>query len=140
MERLLNLAAQKRQFLTYCVIGVSGVTLDFGLYWLLTHRFSIHYPTANFISISSGTLNSFWWNYHFNFKAQDRFWKRMGSFYLVGLAGWFVSDRIIHVLVEGMHLHLLLAKGISLPVVVVLQYSLNKAISFRQNPSDAAAS
>jgi putative flippase GtrA len=139
MERILSLAAQKRQFLTYCLIGVSGVTVDFGLYWFLTHFIGLHYQTANFISYSAGTLNCFWWNYHFNFKVRNNFWRRLGSFYLVGLMGWAVSLGLLHVLVEWIQLHKLLAKGISLPAVVVLQYSLNKAISFRQHPSTATA-
>jgi putative flippase GtrA len=134
MNKLLALLESKRQFLVYCVIGVSGVALDFGIFWLLTHVFGLHYQIANFLSYTCGTLNNFWWNFHFNFQAKDHFWKRFGSFYLIGLVGWAVSSGMLYVMVEQIHLSKLVAKGISLVVVVLLQYSLNKAVSFRQSP------
>ena len=46
---------QKRQFLLYCVIGASGVTLDFGIYSLLVKSGLLDYQAANAIGYASGT-------------------------------------------------------------------------------------
>ena len=66
--RLLN---RYRELILYCLIGCTGATLDFVIYAVLTEWAGLHYQLANFISISFGIVNNFFWNYFFNFKTHD---------------------------------------------------------------------
>jgi len=45
--------APEKQFLLYCVIGASGVTLDFGIYSLLVKTRLLDYQAANAVGYSS---------------------------------------------------------------------------------------
>jgi putative flippase GtrA len=126
--------SRNRQFVLYCVIGTSGVTLDFLVYSLLLKTAALNYQAANAVGYTSGTLLSFFLNTHFNFKTRDRLGLRLLSFCTVALLGWAASAGTLYVLVARLGLDKYLAKLATLAVVVALQYNLNRLISFRKSP------
>ena len=125
---------RNRQFILYCAIGASGVTLDFLVYSLLLKMAGLNYQAANAAGYTSGTLLSFFLNAHFNFKTRDRVALRLFSFCLVALLGWAASAGTLYVLVARLGLDKYLSKLATLAVVVALQYNLNRLISFRKSP------
>ena len=129
MKKLLF---RQRQFLLYCVIGSSGVTLDFGVYWLLLHSGRLHYQAANATGYAGGTLLSFVLNARFNFRVTDQIGLRLASFIGVAFMGWLASASLLQVLIGEYDLNKYAAKFAALVLVVVLQYNLNRLISFRK--------
>ena len=125
---------RNRQFILYCVIGASGVTLDFLVYSLLVKTAALEYQAANAAGYTSGTLLSFFLNARFNFKTRDRVALRLFSFCMVALLGWAASAGTLYVLVARLGLDKYLSKLATLAVVVALQYNLNRLISFRKSP------
>jgi putative flippase GtrA len=125
---------RNRQFILYCVIGASGVTLDFLVYSLLVKTAVLEYQAANAVGYTSGTLLSFFLNARFNFKTRDRVALRLFSFCMVALLGWAASAGTLYVLVARLGLDKYLSKLATLVVVVALQYNLNRLISFRKSP------
>jgi putative flippase GtrA len=123
---------QKKQFLLYCVIGGCGTLLDFTLYSLLVKFSGLDYQAANAIGYASGTALSFALNARFNFRIADRIALRLACFFGVALLGWLVSAALLHLLVEQFHFDKYLAKLAALGVVVLLQYNLNRRLSFRK--------
>ncbi len=132
VNELKALIVSKRQFLLYCVIGFSGVGLDFAVYSLLLNTGKLEYQVANAIGYSAGTLLSFTLNARFNYKVNDRLLARFASFAFVSFLGWATSYGLLHLLVEHFGVNKYLAKAASLVVVVMLQYNLNRLISFRK--------
>jgi putative flippase GtrA len=131
-RRMKNLLFQNKQFLIYCVIGLSGVALDFGVYSLLVRTKLLDYQIANAISYASGTMLSFILNSRFNFRVADKIPLRLACFFGVALLGWSVSAALLHVLVGVMGYSKYLSKAATLVVVVILQYNLNRRFSFRK--------
>jgi putative flippase GtrA len=129
-----DILSRNRQFILYCVIGASGVTLDFLVYSLLIKTAVLEYQAANAVGYTSGTLLSFFLNAHFNFKTRDRVALRLFSFCMVALLGWAASAGTLYVLVARLGLDKYLSKLATLVVVVALQYNLNRLISFRKSP------
>lgn len=129
MKRLLY---QKKQFLLYCVIGVSGVTLDFSVYSLLLKAGGLDYQVANAIGYAAGTLLSFILNARLNFRVADKLLLRLASFFGVAFIGWLVSACLLHALITGHGFNRYLSKAAVLVVVVLLQYNLNRTFSFRK--------
>lgn len=123
---------QKRQFLLYCIIGASCTGLDFGTYSALIKTGILDYQAANGIGYTCGTVCSFFLNAHFNFRMTDRLAQRLVSFLIVGLIGYLVSAGMLHVMVGHFDFNKYLSKAATLVVVVVIQYNLNKMISFRK--------
>lgn len=128
---LRTLLAEKRQFLTYCLIGFSGVGLDLLTFSLLVTVFSTHHQTANGIAYVLGTTNNFFLNVRFNFRTRDRLLGRFVSFQMVGLLGLATSAGMLWVLVDRLLLGPIPAKLATLFVVLFLQYNLNRLVSFR---------
>lgn len=123
------------RFLRYCVIGLSGVTIDLVVFVLLYRFLDVQRDLANFISVSCGILNNFVLNVRYNFRVRDRLLARFLSFYAVGAIGIGLTSLMFWLLVDHLGFDTLVTKVLSLFVVVVTQYSLNRAVSFRQSSS-----
>ena len=123
---------QKRQFILYCVIGATCTCLDFGTYSILVKTKVLDYQAANCVGYTFGTLCSFFLNAHLNFRMTDRMAQRLFSFLIVGLIGYLVSAGLLQVLVGHYGFNKYLSKAATLVVVVLIQYNLNKLISFRK--------
>ena len=119
------------ELIVYCLIGCTGATLDFAIYAILTKGCGLHYQFSNFISVSFGIVNNFLLNYHFNFKVKDHVWQRLGSFYCVGLLGWALSAGCLWLMIERQGLNSLVAKLCTIVIVTIVQFCLNKFITFR---------
>lgn len=129
MKRIL---LAKKQFVLYCAIGAGGAGLDFGIYSLLVKTRLLDYQAANAVGYASGTLLSFLLNARFNFRVTDKIPLRLTSFISVAFLGWLVSAGLLYLLIAGFGFDKYLSKFATLIVVVLLQYNLNRLISFRK--------
>jgi putative flippase GtrA len=129
MKKLL---LQNKQFLLYCMIGGCGTVLDFSIYTLLVKFAGLHYQAANAISYASGTMLSFVLNARFNFRVSDKIPHRFACFFGVALLGWAASAVLLHLLIAQLHFGKYISKLAALIVVVLIQYNLNRQLSFRK--------
>ena len=67
-----------------------------------------------------------------NFRVTDKIGLRFASFFGVAFLGWLVSAGLLHVLIDGRHFDKYLSKFATLAVIVLLQYNLNRLLSFRK--------
>jgi putative flippase GtrA len=118
------------QFLLYCLCGGLGVTTDYAVFWLAVTG-GAWYQAANALGYLAGTLVSFALNRVLTFKQRDRVGQRLAMFLAVAGLGFASSAALLWLLVDLAHLDARIAKLLTLPVVVVLQFSLNRRFSFR---------
>ena len=104
--------------------------LDFCVYWILC-KLGIPYLVSNVISVHCGIICSFLLNRQYNFKVKDRAKVRFLSFYIIGLIGLAISSGILYLAVDCYHFYEIYAKIITIIVVALLQFVLNKFITFR---------
>jgi putative flippase GtrA len=121
-----------RQFFLYCLIGASGASLDFLVYAAIVKWGGGHYQIANAIAYASGTALSFTLNATFNFKTRDLLVWRFISFFSVASLGWAVSAGILQMTVGWLDWNKYLAKLMTIFATVLLQYNLNRLLSFRK--------
>jgi putative flippase GtrA len=131
-SRLTSLLHKNRRILLYCVIGSCGASLDFLIYSAIVRWGGGHYQIANAIGYASGTTLSFILNARFNFKTYDLLMLRLISFFGVASLGWATSAGILQVTVGWLGWNKYLAKLMVIFVIVLLQYNLNRLISFRK--------
>jgi putative flippase GtrA len=124
------LAKFEKQFVIYCLIGVSGLLLDFVLFYVMIKYLDWHYQFANIISATIGITNNYWLNRNYNFKVRDRPWARFIRFFLVAFLGLFVMSGLLYILVEVYIIDEFFAKGLAVIMVALMQYYLNKRYSF----------
>ncbi|MGH3797115.1 MAG: GtrA family protein [Pseudonocardiaceae bacterium] len=124
------LLRKHRTFLLYAVIGCSGVLLDLVLFLLLYDIAGLHEQVATAISTTAGITNSFLLNTFLNFRMRDRLLVRFLRFYSVGLLGLALTATLLLVFCTLLGADPNVVKVFSLPMVAVLQYTLNKKWSF----------
>ena len=125
-----ELIIKYRELILYGIIGGLCASLDFGVYSLLS--LWIPFLWANIISVHCGIFCSFVLNRNYNFKVKDNTGKRFISFYLVGLAGLGLSELLIYLLTDQLRWNHLIAKLLTIVVVALFQFCLNKLITFNR--------
>jgi putative flippase GtrA len=129
---LLKEIKNRKHFIIYSFIGVSGALFDYLAFVTMMQFLPIHYLWVNAISTTLGVTNNFFLNARFNFEVKDRLLGRFLSFYAVGLLGMLVASGLLYVLVSLFEIMPQISKIFVIIVIVLLQYNLNKRFSFRR--------
>lgn len=119
-----------KQFILYCICGGMGVVSHLAVYYVALH-FGLQYQLANALGYLSGTLLSFFLNRVITFGVVDKTGQRLLLFLLVAGCGYLASAGLLWLLVDIVKLPKFWALIPTLPVVVALQFGLNKKITFR---------
>jgi putative flippase GtrA len=122
--------AKLRQLIRYTMVGGSGVALDLAAFFLLYNALGLHEQIANAISTSLGITNNFVLNALFTFDRRDRLLVRFLRFYAVGLTGIALTYVLFRIFSDWLGVDPNLVKAGSLPLVLALQFVLNKKWSF----------
>jgi len=123
---------QYKQVLLYCVIGGCGTALTCLTYALLVRFAGLHYQAANAIGYAGGTGLSFLLNSRYNFRVRDQQLRRFATFFAVALSGFAASAGLLRVLIGHYGLRIYSTYFVVIPVVVLLQYNLNRLLTFRK--------
>ncbi len=118
------------QFLLYSLCGGLGVGTDYVVFYLSLNA-GVWYQYANVLGYLAGTLISFSLNRIFTFARRDRVLQRLTMFLAVACVGFTASALLLWLLVDLGQLDARMGKLITLPMVVVLQFSLNRRITFK---------
>lgn len=120
-----------RHLILYGIIGSFSAGLDFAIYTALVQWTGISYLAANCISVLAGISVSFMLNRSYNFKVKDCVGRRFVTFLAVGLFGLALSNLILYLCIDLCGMHKVIAKMLSIVLVVGLQFLLNKFITFK---------
>ena len=121
-----------RNIILYGIIGGISAGLDFLVYTFLC-KLDLNYQIANVFSIHCGIFCSFLLNRHFNFKIKDKTLLRFLSFYVIGLTGLALSAALLYLMVNINSWNEIYAKLITIIVVAIVQFLLNKFITFKKS-------
>lgn len=121
-----------REFTKYCMIACVGGILDLGLFICLHTYTDIHIQIVNLISMFTGVTVNFLLNYHYNFKAHSKFFKRYFSFLSIGTVGFLIVALLVFIFAQSMGLNAILVKLGATMFATIIQYFLNRYISFRR--------
>lgn len=131
MGLIKQLYARFRNLILYGIIGGFCAALDFGIFTMLCHYDLLPVQWANVISIHIGIFTSFLLNRSYNFRVKNKTAVRFLSFYLVGLVGLGISALMLYLMVDTSGMQEVPSKLISIVVVALTQFILNKYITFR---------
>ena len=120
-----------RSFVLYQLIGASGALLDLLLFLALYNAAGVHEQVATAISTSVGIANNFLLNSYLNFRKRDGMLRRFVRFYTVGLLGLALVAVLLLVFHSWLGVDANIVKVVSMPIVAVLQFLVNKRWSFK---------
>lgn len=120
------------EFLKFCIVGSSGMAVDFGTTWLLKERVRINKYLANstgfiFAATSNYLLNRFWTFHSENTRVTTEYL----SFILISAIGLGINNAVLYVLTEKLKLNFYLSKLFAVGVVTIWNFSMNYLFTFR---------
>lgn len=119
-----------REMLLYGVFGLFSASMD-TLTFMFFSKIGITLFLSNFISVNIGIAISFFLNAFLNFKKHNNLGHRALKFFGVGYIGLALSMFIIWLGVTVVRGNQILVKIISVIVVAVVQYIMNKFLTFK---------
>lgn len=133
MEILKSIYYQYKDFILYGLIGGLSASFDFLVYTLLVTIWpEMNIISANAYGVVCGISLSFILNRQYNFKVKDRTLRRFLIFFAVGLIGLAISSGLIYLSVDLWDWNKLIAKLFTIGVVSIIQFLLNKTITFKE--------
>ena len=117
------------QFFKFGLIGASSTVINYGCYLILI-SLNVQYVIANVIGFTISVINSYLWNNHFVFKAQDG---KQKPWYVVltkvflsySITGLFLNNIILIVWVDLLHLPKALGPLAAL-ITIPINFLMNK--------------
>jgi putative flippase GtrA len=120
------------KFLKFCVVGATGMVIDFGTTWLLKEKAGVNKyiaSSAGFILAASSNylLNRIW-----TFQNKDpRIASQYLSFFVISLIGLGINNLVIYVLHDRMKNNFYLSKFFAIIIVTLWNFLMNLLITFR---------
>jgi putative flippase GtrA len=124
------------RFIKYGLVGVLGLVVDMGIFYLMNKKLGINYVVSNITSSSLAVIHNFILNSYFTFNVTDKKLKRFLSFYAIALVGMGISTGLLVVFIDVLKLDSMISKLISIIIVALIQYFFNKKLTFRTKKSE----
>jgi putative flippase GtrA len=120
-----------RKFLKFCIVGFSGMIIDFGTTWLLKEKVKINKYIANstgfiFAATSNYLLNRLWTFHSENTNIAAEYI----SFMVISMIGLGMNNLVLYLLTEKMKLNFYLSKLFAVGVVTIWNFFMNYLITF----------
>jgi putative flippase GtrA len=120
------------KFLKFCLIGLSGMLIDFGTTWLLKEKVRINKYIANSTGFILAATSNYIWNRLWTFQSEDPgIVTEYLSFILISVAGLGINNFVIYILSDKMKINFYISKVIATGVVTLWNFSMNFLITFR---------
>lgn len=117
-------------FVKYGIVGILGLVVDLGIFYLLNKVLGVNYVVSNFISSTLAVIHNFILNSYFTFKVTNHKRKRFLYFYVVALVGMAISTGLLALMIDVLKLDSMIAKMIAIFIVAILQFFINKKFTF----------
>lgn len=121
-----------KQFIKFCVIGVFNTFTDLVIYIFFTRVVGWHYTGAAIIAFALAATLSFLLNKYWTFKVNNnKFTSEYFRFILVATGGLLWTLLFMYIMIDLLHWYDILAKVITIIVVVNWNFWLQKHWTFK---------
>lgn len=119
------------KFLKFCLVGFSGMLVDFGFTWLCKEKFKWNKYVSNSIGFVLAATNNYIWNRWWTFQSDNaNIPTEYGKFFVISVIGLGLNNLVIYLLHEKLKLNFYLAKLIAIGVVTVWNFTMNYRFTF----------
>ena len=117
------------KFVKFCIVGFSGLIIDFGITYVLKEKAQINRFVANSIGFTSAVVNNYIFNKVWTFSdTNPEIVEQFTKFFLISMGGLVINNLIIYLLEKRVNFYL--AKLIAIIVVVIWNFIMNYKYSF----------
>ncbi len=119
------------KFMKFCLVGFSGMLVDFGFTWLCKEKFKWNKYVSNSIGFVLAATNNYIWNRWWTFQSDNaNIPIEYGKFFVISVIGLGLNNLVIYLLHEKLKLNFYLAKLIAVGVVTVWNFTMNYRFTF----------
>lgn len=114
----------------YVFIGGIALLVELSSFFMLVNVLSVPLVWSNLTAMALGMFTSFGLNCRYNFKVSDRLLARFTSFAAITGLSYLMSTALLLLFVEVLGLAAFIAKVVTLPAMLVIQFTLNRRLTF----------
>ena len=119
------------KFLKFCLVGFSGMLVDFGATWLCKEKFKWNKYVSNSIGFVLAATNNYVWNRWWTFQSDNaNIPIEYGKFLVISIIGLGLNNLVVYLLHEKLKWNFYLAKLIAVGVVTVWNFTMNYRFTF----------
>lgn len=119
------------KFLKFCVVGLSGMVIDFSTTWLLKEKAKANKYIANSTGFILAATSNYIWNRLWTFQSEnDEIVVEYFSFILISVVGLGINNFVIYLLNDRLKINFYLSKLLAIGVVTVWNFLMNFLITF----------
>lgn len=137
MRRVGDLTAQVlrapliAQFVKFGLVGVSNTLIALLVYTLLWNVLGVWYVAASAIGFAVGAVNGFLWNRAWTFKGHVGDALTPVRWFVVQGCGLLVNSALIYLFVDGAGMGKLVGQALTIVIVMVVTFAVNRSWTFR---------
>lgn len=119
------------KFLKFCVVGFSGMVVDFGVTWLCKEKLGWNKYVSNSLGFILAATNNYLWNRLWTFHSTNtNIPAEYGKFFLISVIGLIINNLTIYILHGKLKLNFYLAKLFAIGVVTLWNFTMNYFFTF----------
>lgn len=119
------------KFLKFCIVGFSGMVVDFGFTWLCKEKFKWNKYVSNSIGFVLAATNNYIWNRWWTFQSDNaNIPIEYGKFLVISVIGLGLNNLVVYLLHEKLKLNFYFAKLIAIGVVTIWNFVMNYRFTF----------
>lgn len=116
----------------FCVVGFSGLCVDFGSTFLVKEKLRINKYVANSVGFILAATSNYILNRIWTFESHtDDIGYQYSMFFGIAIVGLGINNAIIYVLSDRLHLNFYLSKLLAIGIVTLWNFFMNYFITFR---------
>lgn len=119
------------QLVKYISVGGVSAALETALFWWNLHGLHLVWVAANSLAIIIATLFNFFLNRLWSFQSRGPLPRQLALYLTLFFFNLMMSNLIIYVLADLEHLEILIAKLISIALIVCWNFVIYKVVIFR---------
>ncbi|OFX80985.1 MAG: glycosyl transferase family 2 [Bacteroidetes bacterium GWE2_29_8] len=118
------------KFIKFCIVGFSGLVIDFGVTYLFKEKAKFNKYIANAIGFICAASSNYVINRIWTFQSHGQIIRQYLSFVSISAVGLLINTLILMYLVKKMKQNFYVAKFISILIVTIWNFCLNLLITF----------
>ena len=120
------------KFLKYCIVGFSGVIVDFGTTWLLKEKAHVNKYIANTCGFILAATSNYILNRVWTFASKnEKILNEYIYFFAIALAGLALNNFAIMIFNDKLKLNFYLSKSIAIIIVTLWNFIMNYLFTFK---------
>ena len=119
------------KFVKFCVVGFSGMVVDFGVTWLCKEKFKWNKYLSNSLGFVLAATNNYIWNRLWTFQSTSaEIPVEYSKFLIIAIIGLGINNLVIYLLHDKLKLNFYLAKLFAIGVVTLWNFIMNYLFTF----------